>query len=86
MSSAAALRYRHGIDTVPVVLAAGRGDLADRIVCVARDHGVEVCEDASMAELLSRLPPGTEIPVEAYFAISQIIAAILDSDRPTHLR
>ena len=73
-AAAAALRYDPERDAVPVVVASGRGVLADRIRELAREAGVPVTQDTPLADLLADLDPGTEIPEEAFLAVARIIA------------
>lgn len=78
---AAALRYRPGQDTAPRVSASGRGRVAERILEVARAAGIPVREDAALAEVLSRLDPGEEVPAETYRAVAEILAFLYRLDR-----
>lgn len=73
---AVALGYDREKDQAPRVSAKGRGHLAERIIELAREHGVEVREDADLATLLSKLDVDTPIPVEAYAAVAEILAYI----------
>ena len=75
-AAAAALRYDPERDAVPVVVASGRGVLADRIRELAREAGVPVTQDTPLADLLADLDPGTEIPEEAFLAVARIIARL----------
>lgn len=80
---AAALSYKPERDGAPKVTAAGRGLVAERILEVAREAGVPVREDPALAEVLSRLDPGEEIPPDTYRAVAEILAFLyrLDRDR-----
>jgi flagellar biosynthesis protein len=78
---AAALAYRPGKDTAPRVTAAGRGLVAERILEAARAAGLPVREDPALAEVLSRLDPGEEIPPETYRAVAEILAFLYRLDR-----
>jgi flagellar biosynthesis protein len=69
---AAALRYE-GKDA-PRVVATGRGLIADRILEAAREAGVPVREDAALAEALSKLELGREIPEALYQAVAETLA------------
>lgn len=76
---AVALQYGAG-DAAPVVVAAGMGYLAEKIVEVASDNGVPVYEDNSLATILSQLQLGQEIPEELYRAIVDIYVYFLKFD------
>jgi flagellar biosynthesis protein len=71
---AAALSYKKGDAGAPRVMATGRGALAERILALAFENGVKVREDADLAELLSSVDVGCEIPTEALIAVAEIIA------------
>ena len=77
---AVALRYAWG-DGPPVVAAAGKGDLAGRIVDEALRHGVPVHADATLAQLLAKAPVGTAIPAEAFLAVAELLAFLIHVDR-----
>src|SRR4051794_19428193 len=51
---AAALRY-DGDGAAPKVVAAGRGEIAKRIIEEARANGVPIRDDAALAESLAKL-------------------------------
>jgi len=63
-------------DQAPVVVAQGRGYIAERIREVARDSGVPLKEDSELVEYLMALDLYEEIPVELYAVIAEILAFI----------
>jgi flagellar biosynthesis protein len=73
---AAALQYHHGEDSAPMVTAKGRGAVADKIIEIARAHGVPIREDRNMVEILSTMDLYEEIPSELYKAVAEILAYI----------
>ena len=75
-NKAAALQYRQGIDAVPSVVAKGQGLIAEKIIALAREHGVPVREDRDMVEILSTLSLYEEIPPDLYKAVAEILAFI----------
>jgi len=70
---AAALRYDAQSGGAPTVVAAGSGELADRIVALAREHGIAVREDAPLAQALARLQLEAEVPPELWEAVAQAL-------------
>jgi flagellar biosynthesis protein len=78
---AVALRYQPGGDDPPRVAAKGRGAIAAQIVAVARDHGVAVHRDRSLAQLLGSLEIDSPIPVAAFVAVAEILAHLYRVDR-----
>jgi flagellar biosynthesis protein len=61
----------------PRVVAVGRGELGQRIIDTAREHGVPLETNAPLAEALSTIEVETEIPEHLYGAIAVIIAFIM---------
>lgn len=77
---AVALKYEHQHDVAPLVVATGRGDLAESLLEKARELGIPVQEDEPLAEALSSLPPGTAIPEDFYQVVAQILAMVYRMD------
>lgn len=69
---AVALRYDGA--GAPRVNAKGRGKTAERILAIAREHGIPLYEDPDLITLLSRLDLGDEIPRSLYLAVAEVIA------------
>ena len=59
---AVALRYDMERDQAPRVLAKGDRLQAERIVEIAREHGIHVHEDTDLVALLAQLDVGQDIP------------------------
>jgi flagellar biosynthesis protein len=57
----------------PRVVAAGRGTVAEQILALAFANGIKVREDADLAELLSAIDIDSEIPLEAFTAVAEIL-------------
>jgi flagellar biosynthesis protein len=73
---AAALRYTRGDDPAPVVTASGRGLVAERILEIAREHGIPIHSDPALVEVLSRLDLEQAIPAELYVVVAEVLAFI----------
>lgn len=71
---AVALRYEPESDRAPRVAAAGRGPVGERILTLARQHGIPVEEDPTLAEALARVPLGAEVPPALYLAVAEVLA------------
>jgi len=72
---AVALRYEQAAGkSAPEVVAKGRGEVAQRILELARAHDVPVREDADLLELLAVCSLGDEIPSELYAAVAELLA------------
>lgn len=72
--SAVALRYDPDAAGAPRVVAKGHGDVAERILELAREHGVPVREDKDLVQLLAKCELLDEIPVELYAAVAHVLA------------
>ncbi|HTP82610.1 MAG TPA: EscU/YscU/HrcU family type III secretion system export apparatus switch protein [Alphaproteobacteria bacterium] len=73
---AVALQYQRHHDLAPRVVAKGEGELALKILELAREHGIAIKEDPDLAQLLSAVELETHIPVEAFVAVAEILAFI----------
>lgn len=70
--TAVALHYDG--NNAPRVVASGKGDIAEQIIALAREHGIPLEEDGELLDLLSQLELGDEIPQPLYQAVAEIIA------------
>lgn len=75
---AVALTYDEDVNAAPVVVASGSGYIAQKIVETARNNGIPVFEDNSLATMLSQLELGSEIPEQLYQAIVEIYVYFLN--------
>jgi flagellar biosynthesis protein len=76
LKRAVALEYARDSDPAPRVTAKGEGLLADKIVEIARAHGVTVREDRDLVMLLGAVDIDSPIPVEAFQAVAEILSYI----------
>ena len=72
-ASAVALRYAEG-DAAPVVIAKGRGVIADEIVRRAREAGVFVHGSRELVALLMQVDLDARIPPALYLAVAELLA------------
>jgi flagellar biosynthesis protein len=73
---AAALHYQHRVDSAPVVVAKGRGIIAERIIEIAEKHNIPLKSDPALIEVLSQLDLDQEIPSELYRAVAEVLAYV----------
>jgi len=73
---AAAIEYDGKKDPAPRVTARGRGVAAEKIIGLAKKHGVPIKEDPALAQILSRLDIDEQIPVELYKAVAEILVFV----------
>lgn len=79
---ATALRYdeKEG-DEAPVVVAAGEGELAQRIRSAAEQWGIPVVRDVPLAQALVELQVGDAIPEALYEAVAEILRELSESGK-----
>lgn len=74
--TAIALTYQREKNRAPTVAATGRGRIAERILELAREHGVPIREDPDLVQLLAKLDLGEAIPAELYPVIAEVFAFV----------
>lgn len=78
---AIALRYAHGRDNAPVLSAKGAGGVAEQILQVAFANGIRVRKDSDLTEILMAVEVESEIPLEAFAAVAEILNYIYRINR-----
>ncbi len=81
---AAALRYQPEPpfqDAAPRLVAKGQGPLAERILEIARQHGVSVTKDPDLLAALEPLDLDQMIPPELFQAVALLLAALYRANR-----
>jgi flagellar biosynthetic protein FlhB len=80
---AVALRYDRETQAAPVVVAKGERLLAEQIKQVAREAGVPIFRDVSLARALRDVQEGDEIPEALYEAVAEIVRTVLALNQPS---
>jgi flagellar biosynthetic protein FlhB len=79
---AVALKYVPGVDQAPVCVAKGTGLMAAQIRRIARDNDIAIVENRPLARSLHALVEvDSQIPVEHWNAVAEIIGYIMDLRR-----
>ena len=78
---AVALEYEEGTRQAPVVVAKGRGLIAEQIMAVARENGISIEANPMLAEALSGVEIDQSIPHELYQAVAEVIGFVLRARR-----
>jgi flagellar biosynthesis protein len=73
---AAALKYKPDEDAAPKVVAKGSGNIAEKILEVARANKIPLKEDPQLVEVLSAIDLNREIPPELYKAVAEILVFV----------
>ena len=76
LKKAVALKYEAKRSNAPKVVAKGKGDIAKKILEIAKENGIEIYEDPALVEALSSLEINQEIPPRLYEAVAKIIAFV----------
>lgn len=71
IEKAVALEYNKA---APVVIAVARGDFVKKMLKLAEDRGITIYRDKDLAEVLSLLKPGDEIPEKLFSAVAAVLA------------
>jgi len=80
---AVALKYDRKKNHAPRVIAKGRGEIAEKIIEVAKAHSVPLYEDINLIQILEALDLETEIPPELYRAVAEVLAFIYRLNSPS---
>lgn len=73
---AIALGYDPSKNNAPTILAKGQGHVAEKIIQIAIDQGIEIKQDTDLLQILKAVDINEEIPVEAFTAVAEIISYI----------
>jgi flagellar biosynthesis protein len=73
---AVALQYRPAKDAAPKVTAKGSGRVAEKIIEMARAHGIPVKPDPDLVAVLSKLDIEAEIPPNVYVVVAELLAFV----------
>jgi flagellar biosynthesis protein len=75
-SKAAAITYDAQKDRAPRLVAKGSGNIADKIIEIARQHDIPMVKDENLVQVLEALDLDAEIPPELYRAVAEVLAFI----------
>lgn len=78
---AVALTYKPGQDQAPRVVAKGQGWLARQIIEIAEANGIEIREDANLAQILAEVDVDSEIPLEAFTVVAEILSYVYEKNK-----
>lgn len=73
---AVALKYDKEKSDAPKVVAKGKGEIANNIIKLAREHDIFIKKDADLVELLSKIELNKEIPPMLYKAVAEVFSFI----------
>jgi flagellar biosynthesis protein len=79
--AAMAVRYELGREAAPRVVARGKGEMAERIIALAREHGIPIHEDPELVDALARLDVQDQIPPELYEVMAEVLTFIYRTNK-----
>lgn len=59
---------------IPRIAAVARGILVKKLLDIADNYNITIVEDKDLAEILSLLKTGTEIPEDLFRAVAEVLA------------
>ena len=74
---AIALQYDKANAPTPRVIAKGKGASGEAIIALAREHGIPIEENVLLAQALSQVEIGEDIPEALYRAVAEVLIFIL---------
>lgn len=85
IKKATALKYDPVNNDAPIVTAKGKGEIANNIIRVAKEHDIPIKKDEDLINMLSEIELNKEIPVELYKAVSEVFSFIYGITNETNL-
>lgn len=80
IKKAVALRYKLG-DNAPVIVAKGKGIIAEKIIDKAMEEEIYIHQDEELVNSLIDLQINEEVPEELYEVLAEIIFYVYELDR-----
>jgi len=84
--TAVAMRYDVEKDKAPLILASGRGTVADEILRIAEDNKIPLYENRDLATLLAKLEIDSEIPPQLYVLVAEVLFFVYKLDKMAEKR
>ena len=78
---AVALKYEPKKVHAPRVIAKGKGEVAEKIIQIAKKNGIFVKNDPDLIEVLSCLDINQEISPDLYVVVSELLAFVYSLNR-----
>jgi flagellar biosynthesis protein len=75
MEKAVAIQYTEQLPA-PIILAKGKGPLAERLLRIAAANDIRILAEPEVADALIELPVGSLIPEELYQVIAEILVYV----------
>jgi flagellar biosynthesis protein len=73
---AAALKYAPEKDNAPRLVAKGEGKIAEKIIALAKEHGIPITEDPDLVTILSKMDINEEISPALYEVVAELLVFV----------
>ena len=83
---AVALSYEPGAQHAPKVVAKGSGQVAAKIIEIAREHNIHIHSDPDLVAVLAQLELNEEIPADLYVVVAELLAFVYGLNRQEKLK
>jgi flagellar biosynthesis protein len=74
--TAVSLQAQDNKRKTPLITAAGRGVMAEKILQLAFENDIKVREDSALAEMLATIEIDSPIPPEAFAAVAEVLSYV----------
>ncbi|MBL4692995.1 MAG: EscU/YscU/HrcU family type III secretion system export apparatus switch protein [Magnetovibrio sp.] len=78
---AVAISYQPNQESAPRLVAKGEGWVARQIIEVAQANDITIRKDADLAQILSKVDINSEIPLEAFTVVAEILSYIYEKNK-----
>ena len=82
---AAALKYAMGKDNAPKIVAAGRGEIALKIIDKAKAFDIPLFQNDILADTLLKQDVGTEIDPQLFQAVAEVFIWLMQTEESVQL-
>ena len=79
--TAIAIRYEMDKDSAPLVVASGKGVVADEILRIAQENRIPLHENSALAQMLGKLQIDMPVPPELYILVAEVLFFVYQLDR-----
>jgi len=76
IAKAAAIKYDKTKGTAPKVVAKGKGEVAQKIISLAKENDLPIRKDEDLVELLSKVELDKEVPESLYKAVAEVFVFV----------
>lgn len=83
---AIALTYQPRLDNAPRITAKGKGEVAEKIIQIAKENNIYTHNDSDLVEMLSHLDLNEEIPPNLYIIVAELLAFVYSLNSGQKLR